>query len=325
VTNLVTFYLIWVGLGIAMASVLYDPAFALVATWFFARRARALTVLTFIAGFASVIFVPLAQWLVQTQGWRMALVTLAVLLGVLTIPAHALALRRRPADLGLVPDGIPAAPATVPRDMPLAHPARERSVAPRAALRQMTFWWIAAAFALNQFAAGAIAVHLVPYLIDQRYPAAFAASMLGLIGVMALPGRLIFTPLGDRYARRLLIALLFVLQAAALPVLLVLPGVVGVVGFVVVFGAGFGAITPARAALVADHYGSTHYASINSLLGIFITGARAAAPVGVGIAYDLLRAYAPIFWALAVVSALAAGAILLVEHPEQRPAAIPLS
>src|SRR5437868_4843151 len=105
VENLTLFYLIWVGIGIIMATVLYDPAFALVATWFRQQRARALTVLTFIAGFASVIFVPLAQWLIQVQGWRMALVILALLLALITIPLHALILRRRPQDLGLVPDG----------------------------------------------------------------------------------------------------------------------------------------------------------------------------------------------------------------------------
>ena len=309
VENLTLFYLVWVGIGIAMAAVLYDPAFALVATWFHRLRARALTILTFIAGFASVIFVPLAQWLVQVQGWRMALLTLALLLALVTIPLHALVLRRRPGDLGLAPDGIAS-----PTSTPLAHTVHEQSVPTRTALHGTTFWWIAAAFALNMLAAGAITVHLVPYLIDHGYPPGFAASMVGLIGIMALPGRLIFTPLGERLSRRLVIALLFLLQAAALPVLLLVQSVVGVFCFVVLFGAGFGAITPARAALVADHYGSTHYASINSVLGLFITGARAIAPVGVGIMYDLLGAYSPIFWALAAISVLAAGAILLVEH-----------
>ncbi|HEY7358783.1 MAG TPA: MFS transporter, partial [Ktedonobacterales bacterium] len=101
VANLALFYLIWVGIGVVMAAVLYDPAFALVAVWFRRQRSRAITILTFIAGFASVIFVPLAAWLVQAQGWRGALVTLAALLALLTIPAHALVLRQRPEDLGL--------------------------------------------------------------------------------------------------------------------------------------------------------------------------------------------------------------------------------
>lgn len=310
VDNLIVFYLIWCGIGIAMAAVLYEPAFALVATWFRRRRARALTVLTFIAGFASVVFVPLAQWLVQTLGWREALVTLALLLVVVTIPLHALVLRRRPADLGLAPDGS-VEPQTVALTQ-VAH-GGEEDVPTTVALRGSAFWWITAAFALTMLGAGAITVHLVPYLIDSGYSASFAASMVGLIGILALPGRLVFTMLGERISRRLVTALLFLLQAVALPTLLIIPGVAGVVCFVVLFGVGFGAITPARAALVADHYGSTHYARINSILGLFVTGARAVAPVGAGIMYDFLGAYPPIFWTLAGVSLLAVGAILLVE------------
>lgn len=53
---------------LSMAAVLYEPAFAVVATWFVRQRGRALTLLTFIAGLASVICVPLAAWLVQSQG-----------------------------------------------------------------------------------------------------------------------------------------------------------------------------------------------------------------------------------------------------------------
>jgi len=70
--------------------------------------------------------------------------------------------------------------------------------------------------------------------------------------VMALPGRLVLTPLGDRLPRSLVAAAIFALQTAALLVLLLVQSSAGVVGFVVLFGAGFGAVTPARAALVAE-------------------------------------------------------------------------
>src|SRR5215212_8110618 len=56
-------------------------------------------------GVASVIYIPLAGFLVEAQGWRTALVTLAIILAAGTIPFHALLLRRRPEDLGLLPDG----------------------------------------------------------------------------------------------------------------------------------------------------------------------------------------------------------------------------
>jgi MFS family permease len=96
-----------------MAAVLYEPAFAVVANWFVRGRGRALTVLTFMGGFASVVFVPLAAWLVAAHGWRTALLWLAAILAVLTVPPHALLLRRRPEDHGLAPDG--AKPGAGPR------------------------------------------------------------------------------------------------------------------------------------------------------------------------------------------------------------------
>ena len=53
------------------------------------------------------------------------------------------------------------------------------------------------------------------------------------------------------------------------------------------------------------------------MVGLFITGARGIAPVGAGIMYDLLGSYPPIFWVLAGASALATGAILLVDHDRE--------
>ena len=53
-----------------MAAVLYEPAFAVVAVWFRRRRARAFTALTLMAGLASTVFLPLAGWLLERQGWR---------------------------------------------------------------------------------------------------------------------------------------------------------------------------------------------------------------------------------------------------------------
>src|SRR5581483_2552920 len=63
--KLPTFYLIWVGIGITMATLLYEPAFVVVNAWFVRRRSRALSIVTFVAAFASTIFIPLATELSQ--------------------------------------------------------------------------------------------------------------------------------------------------------------------------------------------------------------------------------------------------------------------
>lgn len=328
--NLLVFYLVWAGIGVTMAAVLYEPAFQVVAVWFRRRRGRAITLLTFVAGFASVIYIPLAGWLVDARGWRGALVILALLLAIGTIPAHAFILRRRPEDLGLSPDGatgigdgvsgigagtrplapIPETPSPIP----------ERSVAPRAAFRSSPFWWLTAAFVLNTLGATAVTVHLAPSLGDRGYSAGAAAGLVGLIGVAALPGRLIFTPLGDYLPRGWLTACIFALQAVAFAVLLFTASTAGVIAFVIVFGAGFGAVTPMKASLLAEFYGPAHFGSINGFLGFFVTGARAVAPVAVGVAYDALGTYRPMWWTLLALSAAAAGAVLIAETGARRQA-----
>src|SRR5262245_53519394 len=96
VSNLREFYLIWAAIGLTMAATLYDPAFAVANRWFERYRVQALTAITLMAGFASTIFIPLADGLVQAQGWRPSLTTLAIVLAVGTIAPHALLLRARP-------------------------------------------------------------------------------------------------------------------------------------------------------------------------------------------------------------------------------------
>jgi len=240
---------------------------------------------------------------VQTQGWRSALVSLAAILAIGTIPAHALLLRRRPEDLGLHPDGAPTAHthADGPRreDVPLG-----------AALRDPTFRWLVLAFCLSTAVAFGVHVHLVPILLDRGYAPTFAAALAGLVGAMQVLGRVLMTPLAGRVSLRTVSVLVLAVQPVALVVLLLVPGTVGVVLFVALFGAAKGCMTLVRPAFVAELYGRAHYASIAGVLAFAATLAQAAAPVGAGAAFDAFGGYDPILWGLVATSALAAVALL---------------
>ena len=304
VADLVTFYLIWAGLGLAMAAVLYEPSFVVVMAWFDRQRVRAMSIVTFVAGFASVIFIPLASYLARTQGWRAALVLLGLILGVGTIPLHALLLRRRPQDLGLLPDGAGAA-ATDER----LRAAPVRSLDLRAALRDQAFWWLTAAFTLSALAAVAITIHIIPFMLDRGYSAGFAAGTASLIGAMKFPGRLLFAPLESRMARRWIAALLALLQTLALLLLVIVPSAAGALAFAALFGAANGAITLARPALLAEYYGPAQYGSISGVLALFLAGAQALAPIGAGVLYAGFGSYTPVIWILAALSLVSVAAV----------------
>jgi len=93
VETIAALYVVWTLMGVAMAATLYEPAFAAVVQWFPTGRERALLVVTLVAGFASTIFMPIEAWLLAKVGWRQALVVLAAVLAVTTVPLHGLLLR----------------------------------------------------------------------------------------------------------------------------------------------------------------------------------------------------------------------------------------
>ena len=315
VTDPLMYQLIWLGLGACMAAVFYEPAFAIIATWFRRDRARALTLLTVAGGLASTIFVPLTAWLVAAAGWRAAVTWLAVILASLTILPHALVLRRRPSDLGLEPDGVSRGRTSSPvalgdaRAVPVA---RERAVPARIAFRSASFRWLAAAFFLSTVANYAIAVHLFAIMSERGYTPAAAATALALLGLSKLPGRLLMEPLVRRVSTASATVLVFAAQAVALLALLMLPGAAGMWIFVALFGAGDGASTPARAAIVADLFGSGEYGYVGGVLAFFVAGGRAAAPVGASLACAALGGYDAVVWILAAVVLAAALAMARV-------------
>jgi MFS family permease len=282
-----------------MAAVLYEPAFAVIASWYrdAAERNRALLGLTVIAGFASVIYVPLAGWLVQTHGWRHALMVLAVLLAVLTVLPNATLPGRRPDQLDRPADGQGGSVPTAV-DEPAGVPLRQ-------ALGDQALWWLAAALVAATLATTTVTVHLVAYLREQHYSAAFAATWTGLLGAGSVGGRILVTLLGRRWPLATTTAVVFAVQALAVALLLGLPGPAGVVGFVALFGLGVGLISLARAALVADLYGVAAYASINGVLALPLTLARAAAPVAAAALHTATGSYRLVMVAVALCSLVA--------------------
>jgi MFS family permease len=299
-------YLVFAGIGLVSATVLYDPAFAVVVRWFVAGRARALLAVTVVAGFASTVFLPLTDALIRAVGWRDALLVLAALLAVTTVLPHAIVLRRDPADLGLHPDGSDLA-----RAIPEASGQRSGlRVTASAALRDPLFRRLTLGFAANALAVVVVVVHLVPFLREHGHSGAFAAAATGSLGALSVTGRLVVTGAVRRWPTASVTSVAFAAQAAGVAVLLVAGSTVtGAVTFVVLFGLGFGVGTIARPALLADGFGSRDYATLAAISGVAMTAARTVGPFAAGLARTSTGSYAPVLVALGVTAALSAVAV----------------
>jgi MFS family permease len=289
VAHPLVFYALFVTLGFPLASVLYEAAFAAV-VGFLGRGRRtdlSLLFLTIVAGLANTVFVPLTQWLVDGHGWRVALRSLAVVLGVITIPLHALVLRGVPgrSAKGLDREVLPAGPAPEP---------------PRSRL-----YLSATAFALATVAGTALGVYLLPILIEQGFDPSFAATVVSLTGIAQAIGRPLFTWLRPRYSLAFWSAALFLPFAAGVGVLALAPTRAVVIAGVCVLAMTSGSLTLARTVWTLELFPVTSFARVNGVLGLWSLIGRAGAPLAMGLGHDLFHSHRPGLVALA--SACVAG------------------
>ncbi|BBY14889.1 MFS transporter [Mycolicibacterium litorale] len=313
VDSLWVFFCVFVIGGVAMATTLYEPAFAVTTAWFDRDRPRAVLVLTIFGGLASVVFVPLTGALVAWAGWREAVVVLAVIAGGIGLPVHAMLVRRRPADLGMYPDGTHDPPR---------QPQHYADVSTRSVLRTASFRWLTVCMVLSTAAKFAVSVVLVAYLTSRGYSLSRASLAAGGVGLFQVGGRLVVTALRNRVPQYLSTAGIFVCQGAALAVLLWATGTgtadtAVTAAFVVVFGLGYGLEALLRGTLVAAYYGDANYPRINGVLGAYVTGARAVGPLLAGLAVTALNGYEAVFLAAGLMCA-ASGIVLVLAERSRR-------
>jgi hypothetical protein len=250
----------WLIAGVAMAACLYDPAFAALYRSSGGAYRRAVTVLTLFGGFASTVFWPLSQYLLDTIGWRDAWYVYALLHAALCLPLHlAFAPRARSAEHG------GEAAARIP---------------PQADLHPHAFVWLAIALSLSAFLATALAAHLIGMLTAGGLAARDAVLVGSLIGPMQVAGRLMEMAIGSRLHARAVGYLAFGLMAVAL---LLLPwiGPVWILAmlFALVYGWSNGVMTIVRGTVPAELFGSRGYGELLGRLARPAFIAKAIAPV----------------------------------------------
>ena len=251
--NLVVFYLGWVLTGVAMAGTLYPPAFAALTHWGGARRVRALTTLTLVAGLASTVFAPLASVLDDWLGWRQAYLVLLAGLVLVTVPLHWWGLDHpwRTTTTATTTAGSQA------RAAPTGSAPQVRVVA-----RSAPFVVLMLANALTGLAVFAVIINLVPMLVEQGLSRNLAAVALGLGGVGQVAGRLgyaRFAAATSVTSRGVIVLAAVAVSTAALAVAPSSPGLLIVLGMVL--GLARGVYTLVQATAVTDRWGPAAYGS----------------------------------------------------------------
>ncbi len=305
------FYLLWSGaLGLAMALTLYPVTFTVVTNWFVRKRGKALAILTLVGGLSSPLYIPLAGTLVAHVGWRTTLIILGFTQLVIALPLHAFLLRRHPEDMGLSLDGEAA--LLVPVNAPLPDATLSE------ALHSSVFWLLTASLSLVFLGSTVVFVHQVAFMIGRGYNAVLAATLSGMLGLVSLPGRYVLNVLSSRISPQKLLMLSVVAQAIGLVIFVLSPSLNWLFLYVVVYGVAYGAFSPLRASVMADHFGRRAYGSITALQGIPMAICAGLGPLAAGWLYDVLHHYEAAFWLCAVAFLFAAVGIAITPRPHPR-------
>lgn len=254
-------YAVWIGLGGAMAGLLYEPAFAVVAALFGREFRKAITVITLLGGFASTVFIPGTQWLVEAMGWRDTLALLGVLLATVGGLAHWLL---------LPPDAGRFRPATQPAAAAAASPVSARPA----------FWGLALWFTAYGAVFSGLTFHLIPLLRTNGVDMAVVLMVVASIGPMQVAGRLVLLGFARRLSARTSGAFVGAAMTASVAILLLAPyDEAWLLAFAALYGAANGIMTIVRGTAVPEFLADAGYAATNGALAMPANIAKAAAPV----------------------------------------------
>jgi len=287
------FYLIWIGLGFAMSTVLYEPAFAVINACFGSAARKGITALTLAGGFASTVFWPLTQWLISLLGWRDTLFALALFNLLACVPLHFLFL------------------PPAPRGKLAAEPVQGAAlrVQPGPGMREIVssrpFQFLAIAFTANMLAFSPLSVHLIPLLQEKGFSIADAVWLAALVGPMQVAGRIGEFTVGARFKA----SQVAVFALAMLPVSLLSLSLGGerlgvVILFVVLYGASNGIMTIVRGLIPAELFGRERYGAVTGALSTPVIASRALGPFMVSLIWSASGGYDAALWVLAALGIL---------------------
>jgi MFS family permease len=289
--------------------------------WFVRRRGLALSVAFSGVGVGSIILLPWMQSLIARSGWRTACLAMALVALALLAPLNLL-VKRKPEDIGLLPDGdtAPPAGATAARAgnvVDAAWAATDWTLA--RAMRTARFWWITAGYFCGLYAWYAVQVHQTKYLVEIGFTPSHAAWALGFVSLAGIPGQIVLGHVSDRVGREWVwtvgslgfiacyVALLRLQQTPTPSLLYLMVLAQGMLGY---------GLTSVIAAIPAEIFQGRHYGSIFGTLMLAAIGGGAAGPWLTGVLHDATGSYTAAWW-VAIACTVVSGTAIWFAAPRK--------
>jgi len=256
------YFVAWSAVGVGMAMVLYEAAFATINREFALAARKGISVLTLFGGLASTLFWPLTLKLNGLVGWRDTFIIYGAVHLLLCAPLH----------------GLLRAGERRVRRMADAHAGRDYTL--REAVRAPAFWTLTTAFAANMFIFSALSVHLIPLLQRFGHSPGTAVLVSTLIGPMQVAGRVGELAFARHVRPQTVGKLTFAILPAGLLALLFLGrNQAAVALFCMLYGMSNGILTIVRGTVPQVLFGRENYGAIAGAMAGPSLLAKAAGPL----------------------------------------------
>jgi MFS transporter, OFA family, oxalate/formate antiporter len=320
-----SFYTLYVPGRMVFASPLELATSTAISNWFIRRRSFALALLSVTQGTGLAAMPLMAQQLISAWGWRDAWAFLGLYTMAIGIFPALLLMARRPEDMSLEPDPVPAiagrgAAVTVKgaedhARKPVIRLIGERQFTLRQALHTRAFWVLAVFSASGFMVQAGVSLHQVAHYIRQGLPGTSAAIMASVFAGAQVPGGLLWSALTRRLPVRVVLALAGVCVAlGAVGTALSSDLAAGIISAGVI-GGGVGGLHVLLRFAWADYYGRQHLGTIRGItLPVQIAG-QAVGPVTAGLVFDSTGNYHTVFLLFAGVVALGSVLVLTAIPP----------
>ena len=291
------------------------PNQVLISNWFRRKRGRAMGTAYLGLGAGGAVSPLLINALIQSFGWRHAFEIIGALILIVLFPVSQWITRSSPRDLELFPDGV--SPSDSAAQMVSSGRDSVTGVSVAQAVHSLNFWLIMAGCTLTIGAIGAVTQHLILFLNGEGYSVSAASRLSSAVLVSSLAGRVIVGYFADRYSRKNVMALFYLILALAIPLLFAAHRPAVVWCFVVIYGFAMGADYMLIPLVTADCFGLSALGKLLSLIIMGYSLGQWFAPWLSGKIFDTYHTYNAAWIIMSIAAAIGAVLIYAVV-PERR-------
>jgi MFS family permease len=289
--------------------------------WFIRMRGRALAISNVGSSISNVILMPSAVFVIAAFGWRSMFGIFAIITILVVLIPSAILMRRRPEDMGLLPDGAEPAEGDQGTDRdaaPTSAIVEEIHWTRREAIREPTFWFLSLSFAVASLAFQGINISLAPYAQDLGYSDAIVAATLtvrALVMAVTLPLVGLLAEHADRPGVRIFP---FACQGVGAVLFLFGSEPVFLWAAVMIYGVGITSLGVTQEVLWANSFGRVSLGTVRSTGFVITFGFGAAGPILMNLIFEVLGSYRPAFVLFVVLFTIAAVMAVFIRPPRHR-------